>query len=139
MHTKLLPSSFSNPASTQIILRVLAEFGQLANLVGFASTDCPVESLRQYMYASMDMGAHAGDAHDDPVPDSHGRLFQRIIPIMGVFHECKMYLQVVMQILFSLVGGKAGGVPHLCISSGAEFHAGCRRHPQGERLPAKRC
>jgi hypothetical protein len=58
-----------------------------------------VERMRQWFILVADEGAMCLDKIDDPSGE-----FRHIVQIIGVFHECKMFLEIVLDMLFSIGG-----------------------------------
>lgn len=104
----LLPSLFINPNTSVAIREILLEWGRWYNVAGFADKNTPPSDVLQFLFLVSDLGAADLSAFDDPtqsIPKFVGQNFMCFIFILGVFHECKMWIGIVMDIFFSLGGG----------------------------------
>ena len=104
----LLPSLFTNPNTRKSIKEILKAWGEWGNLAGFCQTTGPhavsAPDIRQFLMYVSDLGANDLDIIDNP--DSvDGENYGNFIYILGVFHECKMWVELVMDLFFSIGGG----------------------------------
>jgi hypothetical protein len=99
-----LLSQLIDPKGGVNIKEVYIKFCLLIRLVGFFEAE-DLTMLRQFCFVVTDFGATCLDLIDDEDPTPENAKFKNIIHLVGVFHECKMYLELVMDILFSLGGG----------------------------------
>ena len=119
----LLPSLFVNPNTSTAIRAILAEWGAACNLAGFQDPGTHADLLRFFLFVVSDLGATDLEAFDDETPDKNhgGQDFRNFIYVLGVFHECKMWIGLVMDIFFSM-GGGALAFFHTYMSEGAQAY-----------------
>lgn len=117
----LLPSLFINPNTTVAVREIMYEWARWFNLAGFSGNADP-STVRQYLFIVSDLGAADLAAFDDPstTPGKfEGQNFMSFIFILGIFHECMMWIGIVMDILFAIGGDKLAAF-HTYESEGAQ-------------------
>jgi len=94
---ELLPSIFVNPSSDKDVQHIYERLGKIFDLVGFTE-ETDRNKLRYFIFLVSDFGAT-----NLTLLDSNERFFN-FIHIIGTFHECKSFLELTMDLVFS-VGG----------------------------------
>ena len=111
---ELLPSICINPNTAAEIKKIYQELGNTFNLVGFTD-ERNIDLLRYFMYLVSDFGATNLHAIDTD------QTYQNFIHIIGTFHECKSFLELTMDLLFS-VGGNILAIKHTFASEKAQSY-----------------
>ena len=112
---ELLPSIMVNPSSDAEVIKIYAKLGETFNLAGFTRGNVSRDVLRYFIYLVSDFGATNLTAIDTN-PN-----FQNFIHIIGTFHECKSFLELTMDLLFS-VGGDILAAKHTFASEKAQAY-----------------
>ncbi len=97
---RVLPSVFVNPASDHAIQSIYEEWGRRCNLAGFLDATVLAQDVRHWIFICSDLGAVRYRLIDNPSSQLY-----RFVHIMGTFHENHMFLEVTLDILFSIGGG----------------------------------
>jgi len=112
---QLLPSIMLNPSSASNVEAIYRIIGRQFKLAGFADPNTLEVLLRYYIYLVSDYGATNLDLLDSN-PD-----FSNFIHIVGTFHECKSFLEITMDLLFS-IGGNELAILHTYQSEKAQAY-----------------
>jgi hypothetical protein len=96
----LLPSMFINPNTLLAIRKILTSFGERYNLAGFCNTDVQASDIRYFLFCVSDLGATDLGSFNDPSVN-----FRSFVYVLGVFHEDMMWIELVMDLLYSIGGG----------------------------------
>ena len=113
---ELLPSICVNPSGDNEIKKIYSKLGETFNLVGFIQQgSLDSAEIRYFLYLVSDFGATYLKLIDtDP-------LYQNFIHVIGTFHECKAFLELTMDLLFS-IGGDLLAVRHTFGSEKAQAY-----------------
>ena len=114
---QLLPSIMLNPSSASNVKEIYGIIGKRFNLIGFADPSSSTNHLllRYYLYLVSDYGATNLELIDsDPN-------FLNFIHVVGTFHECKSFLEITMDLLFS-IGGNELAILHTYVSEKAQAY-----------------
>jgi len=104
-----------NPSSASNVKEIYRIIGKKFNLSGFADASTNHLLLRYYLYLVSDYGATNLDLIDsDPN-------FLNFIHVVGTFHECKSFLEITMDLLFS-IGGNELAILHTYVSEKAQAY-----------------
>jgi hypothetical protein len=104
VHRRLLASMALNPGSKAAIKQIYDKWGAIFKLQGFVDNEIQdktlsIDEVRAWVFLVADLGATAFD-----VLDGEDK-YRNIIHVLGLFHECKSWLEVVLDLLFSIGGG----------------------------------
>jgi hypothetical protein len=96
-YRQILLSLLLNPDTADRVKIVYEEWGKINKMVGFYLG----ADMRYWCFIVSDFGASCLQLIDSPT----GGPFRNFVHIIGTFHECKEFLEVTMDILFSIGGG----------------------------------
>jgi hypothetical protein len=113
---RIMPSLFVNPSTGAAIEEIYNHWGKVTNLTGFVGVVPVASNIRSFVFVISDLGATDFSKLDDET-----KPYANMVHIIGMFHECKMWVELVMDLFFSIGGGDLGWF-HTYMSEAAQAY-----------------